>query len=95
MAPGYVPSQFFDELKSRLEQRGITAARFQKFDKIRDKGVTDQIAASVPVTTKQFMKYIDQKPDRDEFEGIWADDQSQYTLGLVRDPNDVIPTVIN
>lgn len=88
MLPGYVSSSFFEKLREVIAEENIPRVRFQKYEQLKLKGVTDSIAASIPLGYEAFASYIDGKPRRDPYEGIWADSENLYTVGLVRDDAD-------
>ena len=88
MIPGYVSSGFFKELKKLVKVKNIETLSISNFKKLSDKGITDQISASIPIEYSLFTKFIDNKDDLDSFEGIWDDDKGRYSLGLIRTDND-------
>jgi len=85
MAPGYVSVEFFKALGEIVEERGITVRSFSHHKQSVDKGITETIAASIPVDQVQFRKYIDSFEGSDPFIGVWQIDSGEYTLGMVRD----------
>jgi len=88
MLPGYVSASFFEKLREVISEENIARMRFAKYEQLKLKGVTETIAASIPVGYDSFAAYIDGKPRRDPYEGIWTDSANQYTVGLVRDDAD-------
>lgn len=89
LTPGYVVDEFFTELAKVVESNSIPQAEFTEYRELEEKGVAETIGASLPVNYDGFVRYIDSKSRKDSFEGIWADNDEQYTLGLVRDDNDI------
>jgi len=83
-----VSSGFFKELKKLVKVKNIETLSISNFKKLSDKGITDQISASIPIEYSLFTKFIDNKDDLDSFEGIWDDDKGRYSLGLIRTDND-------
>lgn len=88
MDPGYFADRFYSRLAEVVESRGLKAVKFLSYERMVEKGLVDYIAASVPTGFDEFIRYIDQKEQRDQFEGVWQDDSSAYTMGLVRDDRD-------
>lgn len=89
LAPGYIVTDFFDELAKAVKANSIPQASFTKYRELEEKGVTDSVAASIPTNYDGFIKFIDGRAKRDPFEGIWSDNDEQYTLGLIRDEKDL------
>ena len=88
MVPGYLSDGFFKELRKLVKDQNIETLSISNYEKLTDKGITDQISASIPVEYSLFTKFIDNKDDLDTFEGIWEDDKGRYSLGLIRTDND-------
>ena len=88
MVPGYLSDGFFKELRKLVKDQNIETLSIKKKKKLTDKGITDQISASIPIEYSLFTKFIDNKEDLDTFEGIWEDDKGRYSLGLIRTDND-------
>lgn len=89
LAPGYVVTDFFEELAKVVEANSIPQAEFLKYKELQEKGATDSVAASIPTNYDGFTRYIDGRSKRDPFEGVWSDNDEQYTLGLIRDDQDL------
>ena len=89
MMPGYVTTRFFSELTKLKDERSITTKLFSDFTKLKIKGVAERISPSIPTTFASFASYIDSKSERFPKEGIWEFEDGKYTLGIVRDKNDL------
>ena len=88
MVPGYLSDGFFKELRKLVKDQNIESLSISNYEKLTDKGITDQISASIPIEYSLFTRFIDNKDDLDSFEGIWEDDKGRYSLGLIRTDND-------
>ena len=89
-APGYVSKGFFNALAPLVNEREIETFTFNNYTKLKEKGIADKIAASIPTDQVQFRKFVDGMDTRDPFVGIWEADDGDYTLGMIRDKNDPI-----
>ena len=88
MLPSYVNHLFFEKLRPLLADNDIGTISLSDPKRLREKGIAGTAPAFIPTTMSGFKRYIDQKSDRDQFEGIWVDDRSIYTMGLFRDDGD-------
>lgn len=88
MTPGYISSDFFDELKPLIEEQKVGQLTFTNYTKLKDKGIAEEVAASIPIDQIQFRKYIDGLDTRDPFVGVWQTDDGRYTLGMIQDKRD-------
>ena len=88
MVPGYISDAFFKELKKLIKKNKINVLKLYDYEKLDDKGITEVISASVPIEYDQFLRFIDNKDDIDQFEGVWQDDNGRYTIGLLRTNDD-------
>ena len=88
MTPSYVSEAFFKQLSGYVIEHNIAKARFVSYNTLMVKGKSDVIPAFIPVSYVGFKKYIDQKRNKNPFEGIWVDQDGKYTLGIISSEKD-------
>jgi len=88
LIPSYVGNNFFEALKKYVKDKHIDELSFSKYQKLNDKGVTEYVPASIPVTYAGFKNYLDSNNSLNNFEGIWTDPDGFYTLGVVKTHDD-------
>jgi S1-C subfamily serine protease len=88
LLPGYGVSNFLDGLANHRISKGIPTKRFTNYEILRDKGVVETVAASIPTSYAGFQSFIEQGGGRAPYEGIWSEAAGKYTLGVIRTPED-------
>lgn len=88
LLPGYGVSAFLEGLAGYRASHQIPTKKFQNYEVLKDKGVTEVIAAGVPTTYVGFQSFLEQGGGRASYEGIWTEAAGKYTLGVIRTPED-------
>lgn len=86
--PGYINGMFLARVAEKRRAGEVGFARFANYRFMDDRGVAQRIPDSIPVGYESFKRYLDNKKNRDAFEGIWTDPDGLYTVGLLRDTRD-------
>ena len=86
--PGRVNSMFLERLAAIQRSGEVASETFSNYQILKDRGVTAKIHDSIPVTYEGFKKYIDNKENARQHEGIWTDVNGHYTVGIIYDQRD-------
>lgn len=90
MVPGYVTGKFQNELHLYAKENGIATKRLKNGRQTRCRGFVSRIADGIPCTREGFITYLGAKGSVQTYEGVWVDEKSQYTLGIIYDGNDPV-----
>lgn len=84
MMPGYMDTMFFKELDRTVQAGEADRKLVCDYVRLEERRIAKKISTDIPTNQKAFQEYILSKPDRDSFEGVWVDDDSDYTIGIVK-----------
>jgi S1-C subfamily serine protease len=80
-----VTSEFFANLAQYRAENKIEDVHFASYKFTDDRGVTEVMPATVPVTYTGFTGFLDKRRNLARFEGIWSDHGGRNVLGIIAD----------